>query len=166
MGCNKEVQEIMPSERIYTIRGTAPRALTHQKIQLSSFDPTAQYEIIDFKIMPGGTPSNTDCYGTVSMGKNDNIDPSDPDFSNQNEIAWAHHAVKSASAIPPEAPVISNYEVNDNKLFAYDIWLHTEDAVGTSNVNWFLRIKKYSTTAVSGSIASLRQNQYNDQENQ
>ena len=157
----------MPSERIYTIRGKSSGTLSHEKVQLSSFDPTAQYEIVEFKIMPAGVPVSTDCYATVSMGKNDNITPSNPDFSNQNEIAWAHHAVHQN--VPPgigESVKFYNYEVNDNKLFAYDIWLHTEDVLENEDVNWFIRIKKYSTTDVAGSIASLRQFQYNDQENQ
>jgi hypothetical protein len=155
----------MPSERIYTIRGIAPAATTHQKVQLSSFDPKAQYEILEFKIMPSDNPGNSNCYGIVSMGKNDNIDPSAPDFSNQNEIAWAHHSVETAGG-PGQSIKFYNYEVNDSKLFAFDIWMHTQDRIGTSRVNWFLRIKKYATDSVSGSIASLRQNQYNDQENQ
>jgi len=157
----------MPKERVYTIRGKAPAALTHQKIQLSSYDPKMMYQIIEFKVMPAGTPQNSDCYGTVSMGKNDNIDPTDPDFGNQNEIAWAHHAVRQP--VPPglaESVIISNYEVNDEKLFNYDIWMHTRDALNNEEVNFFLKILKYSVGAVEGSIGSLRQQQYNDQENQ
>jgi len=156
----------MPEERIYTIRGQSPSALTHTKVQLSSFDPTHQYLIMDFKIMPARAAA-TDAYGSISMGKNNNIDPSTPDFTNQNEIAWAHHTIWQS--VPPgigESFQISNYEVNDEKLFAYDIWMHTVDALGNSAVNWFLKIKRYTTTEVSGSIASLRQAQYNDQENQ
>ena len=158
----------MPSERIYTIRGKAPATLTHRKIQLSSFDPTKQYLIVEFKIMPAETATVTDCYGSISMGQNENIDPSDPDFSNQNEIAWAHHSLwQNGTALPGSESVIgSNYEVNDEKIFAYDIWLHTKDAMDNSEINYFLKIKKYNTDAVSGSISSLRQNQYNDQSNQ
>jgi len=158
----------MPESRIYTIRGKNPAALTHRKIQLSSFDPREQYEIVEFKIMPAGTPGQADCYGTISMGKNDNIDPSDPDFSNQNEIAWAHHSITQPTSPPAPgmAVMIYNYEVNDSKIFAYDIWLHTEEVASVEEVNWFLKIKRYKTTEVSGSIASLRQAQYNDQENQ
>jgi len=157
----------MPRERIYTIRGKAPAALTHQRIQLSSYDPKQMYQIVEFKVMPAGTPQNSDCYGTVSMGKNDNIDPTDPDFSNQNEIAWSHHAVRQP--VPPglaESVIISNYEVNDEKLFNYDIWMHTRDALNNEEVNFFLKILRYSVGAVEGSIGSLRQQQYNDQENQ
>jgi len=155
----------MPEERIYTIRGRNPSGTTHSKVQLSSFDPTDQYLIIDFKIMPADTATTTDCYGIVSMGKNDNIDPSDPDL---NEIAWAHHTLwQNGTALPgAESVTISNFECNDDKIFAYDIWLHTEDKLNNSEVNWFLKIKKYKTSPVAGSIASLRQNQYNDQENQ
>jgi len=158
----------MPEERIYTIRGKNPSTKTHTKVQLSAFDPTQQYVIVEFKIMPADTAATTDCYGSISMGKNDNIDPSDPDFTNQNEIAWAHHTLwQNGTALPgSESVTISNYEVNDTKLFAYDIWLHTEDKLNNSEVNWFLRIRRYKTTPVSGAIASLRQNQYNDQENQ
>ena len=95
------------------------------------------------------------------MGKDDSIDPSDPDFSDQNQIAWAHHSIRQP--VPPglgESSVISNYEVNDEKLFAYDLWLHTEDTKGANAVNWFLKIKRYGVNDVTGSIASLRQYQY------
>lgn len=162
----------MPSERIYTIRGKNPAGITHSKIQLSSFDPTQQYVIVEFKIMPAtdltlGSVA-TDCYGTVSMGKNNNIDPTEPDFTNQNEIAWAHHALwQNGTALPgSESIVSSNFECNDEKIFAYDIWMHTKDVMDNCDINYFLKIKRYNTTDVAGSIASLRQNQYNDQENQ
>ena len=151
----------MPSERIYTIRGQNSSSVAHRLIQLSSYDPTATYMIVDFKIMPAGTPTNSDQYGILTMGKDDNIDPSDPDFSDQNQIAWAHHSIRQP--VPPglgESSVISNYEVNDEKLFAYDLWLHTEDTKGANAVNWFLKIKRYGVNDVTGSIASLRQYQY------
>jgi len=162
----------MPSERIYTIRGKNPSAITHKKIQLSSFDPTDQYLIVEFKIMPAADLTLgsvvTDCYGTVSMGKNDNIDPSEPDFSNQNEIAWAHHTLwHNGTALPGSESVMqSNFEVNDDKIFAYDIWMHTVDVMDNCDINWVLKIVRYKVSEVTGSIASLRQNQYNDQENQ
>ena len=132
----------MPEERIYTIRGQNSSSVAHRLIQLSSYDPTATYMIVDFKIMPAGTPTNCDQYGILTMGKDNNIDPSDPDFSDQNQIAWAHHSIRQP--VPPgvgESSVISNYEVNDEKLFAYDLWLHTEDTKAAAAVNWFLKIK-------------------------
>jgi hypothetical protein len=158
----------MPSERVYTIRGKVPKALTHTKLQLSSYDPKSMYVIEEFKVMPAGSPTKADCYGTISMGKNDNIDPSDPDFSNQNEIAWAHTGIwQTGTALPAsEGVVISTQEINDEKLFNYDIWLHTEDNVGAEEINYFIKIRRYKTGAVEGSIGSLRQYQYNDQENQ
>ena len=155
----------MPKERIYTIRGKQPAATTHTKIQLSSHDPKAMYVIEEFKIMPAGNPGNSNVYGIISMGRNDNIDPSDPDFSNQNEIAWAHHSVRGLGGLG-ESIQFFNYEVNDEKLFNYDVWLHTQDRVGNSEVNYFLKIRKYSVDSATGSIGSLRQYQYNDQENQ
>ena len=158
----------MPSERIYTIRGRVGPSLTHTKLQLSSYDPKAMYVIEEFKVMPAGTPTRSDCYGSISMGKNDNINPSDPDFSNQNEIAWAHTAVfQNGTALPgTESVVISKQEINDEKLFNYDVWLHTKDALDQEDVNYFVKIRRYSTSEAAGSIGSLRQYQYNDQENQ
>jgi hypothetical protein len=158
----------MPSERIYTIRGQSPAAtLTHEKLQLSSFDPKMSYQIVEFKIMPAGSPTNTDCYGTISMGKNDNIDPSNPNFTNQNEIAWAHHTVQQP--VPPgiaESVTTSYWDLVDEKLFSYDIWIHTIDTLGAENINWYIKIRKYSVSANTGSVTSLRQYQYNDQQNQ
>ena len=152
----------MPEDRIYTIRGQNPAGVTHRKIQLSSYDPKAEYQIIEFKLMPAGTAVNADCFGVITMGKNSSIDPSDPDFADQNQIAWTHHTVKTP--VPPgvgESSVISNYEVNDEKIFAYDVWLHTEEAKGAVAVNYFIKIRRYHVGDVTGSIASLRQFQYN-----
>jgi len=157
----------MPEERIYTIRGKRPAALSHHQLQLSSYDPKRMYQIVEFKIMPAGNPTQADCYGIISMGKNDNINPSDPDFSNQNEIAWAHHSV--TQTVPPgigESVSFYNYEINDEKLFNYNIWLHLEDQMGNEEVNYFLKIKRYDVGSVVGSIGSLRQNQYRFQEEQ
>ena len=145
-------------ERLYTIRGRNGPSLTHHKIQLASFDPTKQFAIVKFAIMPGGTPQQSDCSGMITMGQDDTINPSDPDFGNQNQIAWAHHTVRQPS--PPgigESVALYNYELIDIKLFAYDIWLHTVDTLGNESVNWYLEIKKYSTSDVAGSITSLRQ---------
>ena len=157
----------MPEDRIYTIRGKNPSALTHKKVQLSSYDPKAQYQILEFKVCPAGAPTNSDCYGSISMGKNNNIDPTDPDFRNQNESAWHHQAVRQP--VPPgiaESVIISDWGLLDEKLFAYDIWVHTKDNLGAEEVNWFIKIKRYSGNPVAASVASLRQYQYNDQENQ
>jgi len=153
----------MPESRIYTIRGQNPATATHTKIQLSSFDPEAQYQILEFKIMPAGTPVNSDCSGIVTMGKDDTVDPSDPDFSNQNQIAWAHHTVRQP--VPPgvaESVSLYNFDFVDEKLFAYDIWIHTEDSLNAKAVNYYLKIIRYDVRAVAASIASLRQAQYND----
>jgi len=157
----------MPEDRIYTIRGKNGSGLSHTKVQLSSYDPQAQYQILEFKVMPAGAPTNSDCYGSVSMGKNNNIDPTDADFKNQNEIAWSHHSV--IQRVPPgigEGVNISYWDLVDEKLFAYDVWVHTKDQLGNEEVNWYLKIKKYYVKPVAASIASLRQFQYNDQENQ
>ena len=157
----------MPSERLYTIRGKSPAALTHEIIQLSSYDPRMQYQIVEFKVMPAETATVTDCYGTISMGANSNIDPTKPNFANQNEIAWSHQAYwQNGTALPgSESIVVSDFSLTDEKLFAYDIHLHTKDAMDNSEINWFILIKKYYVSADTGSIASLRQFQYNDQEN-
>ena len=148
----------MPEERIFTIRGKQPAALAHKKIQLSSADPRAQYSIIEFKIMPAGTPLNSDQYGIITMGQNNNIDPSDPDMGDQNKIAWAHHSVNQP--VPPgiaESVKIYNYEVLDEKLFAYDVWLHTEDVLNAEEVNYMIKFKRYSTNVEAASISSIRQ---------
>jgi len=154
----------MPEEGIYTIRGKNSPSKQHKRIQLSRFLPTDQYVIVEFKIMPQGERI-TDAYGTISMGKNDSIDPAAPDFSNQNEIAWAHQLQwQNGTALPgSESFVLSNYEVNDDKIFAYDIWIHTVDVLDNSDINWMLKVRRYHVSEVTGSIASLRQNQYNQQ---
>lgn len=158
----------MPSQRTYTIRGQNPATATHRKIQLSSYDPEAQYQIVEFNLWPaakaGITATNADLWGIITMGKNDTLDPTDADFTSQNEIAWAHHCMSTDSTIPPTGPVISNSEINDDKLFAYDIWLHTEDSLGNSPVNYMLKIIRYDVSSVPASIASLRQYQYNPTE--
>ena len=92
------------------------------------------------------------------MGENDNIDPSDPDFGDQNQIAWSHAAVRQP--VPPgiaESITMSRDDIIDDKLFAYDLWLHTEDAVNAESVNWMIKIMRYKTSATAGSISSLRQ---------
>lgn len=158
----------MPKERVYTLRGKQSSVIAHTKIQLSSYDPKAMYVVEEFKIMPaadlalGSVP--TDCYASITMGKDDNIDPSEPNFSNQNEIAWAHHALwMNGTALPgSESVVSSNYEVNDEKLFNYDVWLHTLDVMDNCDINYFIKIRRYGLSAVEGSIGSLRQYQYNN----
>jgi len=152
----------MPEERTFTIRGQNPAATTHTKIQLSTHTPMNQYLIVDFKIQPAGTPTNSDCYGIITMGKDDAIDPSDPNYADQNEIAWSHSSVRQP--VPPgiaESVSFYNDSLHDIKLFAYDIWLHTEDALNAEAVNYYIVIKRYRTSAEAGAITSLRQYMYN-----
>lgn len=151
----------MPEERLFTIRGKQPAALTHKKIQLSSYDPTHQYLIVDFQIRPAGgflSATNTNCFATLTMGENNNIDPSSPDYADQNEIAWAHASVRQP--VPPglgESVNFFNDSVLDDMLFAYDLWLHTEDTLAAEEVNYMIKIMRYKTDATTGSISSLRQ---------
>ena len=148
----------MPEERLFTIRGKKPSSVKHSKLQLSSYDPTHQYLIVDFKVRPAGSPLNSDCYGILTLGEDNSIDPSDHDFSNENQLAWAHSSVRQT--VPPaigESIEFYNDSVIDDKLFAYDLWLHTEDAVGAEEVNFMVKIVRYKTSATAGSISSLRQ---------
>ena len=95
------------------------------------------------------------------MAENTAIDPSDPNFSDQEQIAWAKYArFLDAGAPAPgvdKSPIASESSLVDDKWFNYDLWVNTEDAMANSAINWFVRIAKFDTSDVSGSISSLRQ---------
>ena len=96
------------------------------------------------------------------MGKNDGLDPMTPNFGNQNELAWATYSVRQP--VPPGiGESFLSYETHlaDIKLFAYDVWLHTEDSLGNSDVNWYMEIERYITSKEAGSISSLQQHLVN-----
>jgi hypothetical protein len=152
----------MPSTRIYTLRGQQPAAQGHVKIQLSEFEPTHQYAIREFRVYPANLQVSSHIGGTITMGKNDGLDPMTPDFGNQNELAWAQYSVRQP--IPPGiGESFLSYETHlaDIKLFAYDVWLHTEDSLGNSDVNWYMEIERYTTSKEAGSISSLQQHLVN-----
>ena len=145
--------------RTFIIRGKAPATETHTRIQLSSYDPTVQFQVVDFRIAPAGNPSNTNQYGVLTLNRDDNKDPTDWNWSAQREIAWAHTTVESPN--PPDVgQSIKLYEYNSadvDKWFNYDIWCHTIDRLGVNEVNYMIKIYKKKTSAEAGSISSLAQ---------
>jgi hypothetical protein len=145
--------------RTYTIRGKAPAAQTHTKIQLSSYDPKMQYKIVEFRIAPAGNPTQFNGYGILTVNAQDGLDPKDWNFAAQNQIAWAHNTVRQP--VPPGiGESISMYEQNFSdydRWFNYDIWLHTEDQTGNEEVNYYIKIYKQDTSAAAGAISSLSQ---------
>ena len=151
----------MPEERLFTIRGKAPAAATHRKLQLSSYDPTHQYLVVDFQIRPAGAPTQSNCYGILSLGRDDTIDPRDPNFGNSNQIGWARSSVclNPTVPVPGVAESIQTFSdsVLDDMLFAYDLWLHTMDDSDAEEINYMVKIMRYKTSATAGSISSLRQ---------
>jgi hypothetical protein len=153
--------------RTYTIRGKHATGASHTKLQLASYDPTVQYQIVEFKIMPAsvGAPSSgpdvCDCNGILTLNRQDSIDPLEPNFERQTELAWARYSV-SDSNNPPSPGVdnnvgLYNSEIVDDRWFNNSIWCHTQDRLGNVEVNYFVRILKIKTTEVAGSISSMRQ---------
>ena len=108
--------------RVYTIRGKAPAARTHSRIQLSSYDPTTQYKIIEFKVVPAGNPSQTNSFGILTINEQNSLDPRDFDFAAQSQIAWSHTSVRQS--VPPGiGESIQMYEqhyADYDRLFNYD----------------------------------------------
>jgi hypothetical protein len=152
----------MPREKYYhrefTLRGKNTAAQSHNHLQLSSYDPKAQYEIVEFYVSSANTDLASNCTGTLTLGKDNTIDSSVPDFSDDNQFAWSHYV--AWQNVPPgigEQFIISKNSTKDDILFNYDVWLHTKDNVGVSDVNWFIKIREYRTSAEAGSISSLRQ---------
>ena len=145
--------------RTFIIRGKAPAAETHTKIQLSSYDPTVQYQIVDFRVSPAGNPAQSNCYGVLTLNKDDGKDPKDWNWSRQREIAWAHSSV--TQSVPPgigeSIQLYEQYYADLDKWFNYDIFCHTEDATGNEEVNYMIKIYKRETSAAAGSISSLSQ---------
>jgi hypothetical protein len=152
----------MPREKYYhrefTLRGREKAAQSHNLLQLSSYDPTAQYEIVEFYVSSANTDLASNCTGTLTLGKNNSLDSTTPDFNDDNQIAWSNY--QAWQNVPPgigEQFIISRNSTKDDILFNYDIWVHTKDNVGVSDVNWFIKIREYRTSAEAGSISSLRQ---------
>jgi len=145
------------SSRTYTIRGKHPSGASHTKLQLASYDPTVQYQIIEFKIMPAGG-RQCDLNGILTLNRQDSIDPTTPNFERQTELAWARYTVHQG--VPPgigESFDLSHSEIVDDRWFNYNIWIHTEDALAAEEINYFVRILKIDTSETAGAISSLRQ---------
>jgi len=149
--------------RTFTLRGQSPAAATHTKLRVSQYDPTVQFQVVEFKIMPAeaSTTEGSDCSGILTINENAILDPSDADFSDQGQIAWAKYTRYLSEGAPApgvdKSPIITQHDIVDSKWFNYNLWVHTEDAMLNSAVNWFIRILKVETSEVAGSISSMRQ---------
>jgi len=152
----------MPDPRIFTVRGQVPAAEKHTKIQLSMFEPTHQYQIIEFKITSAALNVVATPNAILTMGRADATDPNSPDYADQNQLAWANYYTwRTGTALPGSETLVTSYNGQiDDKLFAYDLWLHSEDKEDNANINWFIKVLRYETTEVMGSITSLRQHLY------
>ena len=150
----------MPSERLYSIRGKAKGSLTSQqtKIQLSTYSPSKQYEIVEFKITPAVAGTGCDLFATITKGRKEGTEPDKPNFADQNEIAWTNYSKELQLS---NGGVQSTTSTIDYTVVHYDIWLYTVDGtagvLSPMDINYFLLLKTWDTSKEAGAVSSLRQ---------
>ena len=144
---------------MFTYRGVAPATERHEQLQFSVKSPNRQYAIVDFQVRPQSLELASTCSGILTMSKNDNIDPLVPTYSDNSEIAWAKSSTDIS--VPPalgEVPsFFSDSVVDQDRLFNYDLWLHTQEVTGNVQINWIITLAEFRTTSKTGAISSLRQ---------
>ena len=166
MGNNKE-KEIMAKpeqlRRIFNMSGKVPNAgtstPTHKRIQVGWPKADYSYAIVEFRVYPSNTNVNAQLNGTITLAKDDNLDPSTPNMDNTNELAWATY--NQQQGVPPgigESLTISTTGlIDDENYFDRNIYLHAVDEAGTQDINYWIKLAEFRTKPEVGGIIMLRQ---------
>jgi len=131
----------------------------HKRIQIGWPKADYSYAIVEFRVYPSNMVGgiNSALHGTITLAKDDTLEPASPDFSNTNELAWS----SSINGLSPgiTGPLgVTEFSLNDDEnYFDRNIYLHTVDEVGTQDVNYFLKIAEFRTKPDVGAIVMLRQ---------
>ena len=149
--------------RTFNMSGKLPSAgksvPTHKRIQVGWPKADYSYAIVEFRVYPSNTNVNAQLAGTLTLAKNDSLEPGSPNMDDTNQLAWStynqHHGV------PPgvgEANVISESGlIDDENYFDRNIYLHGVDEQGTQDINYFIKLAEFRTKPDVGAIVMLRQ---------
>jgi len=148
-------------KRIFNMSGRMADG-EHRQLQIGQMHMETAFVILDFKVWPTETDRNCQLNGTLTMKRDDAIDPSEPSFKDTNQFAWTSYNICDTNVIPapgitPCSIISSGTHIDDEKYFAQDIHVHTNDAVGTQGINYWIKIAEFDTPPDVGSLIQLRQ---------
>lgn len=149
--------------RIFNMSGKLPinttRAPVHKRIQVGWPKATYSYAIVEFRVYPSAMGTNTQLNATLTLAKDDSLDPTNPNMDNTNELAWA--TFNARQPVPPgvgEGLVTSETGlIDDENYFDRNIYLHGCDEVGTQDLNYWIKLAEFKTRPDVGAIVMLRQ---------
>lgn len=149
--------------RIFNMSGKLPNAgksvPTHKRIQVGWPKANYSYAIVEFRIYPSNTNVNAQLNGTITLAKDNDLDPTTPNMKNTNELAW--YTYNQQQGVPPgvgESLVIStNGLIDDENYFDRNIYIHASDEQGTQDMNYWIKLAEFKTKPDVGGIVMLRQ---------
>jgi hypothetical protein len=163
MGNIKE-KEIMPKDRIYTLRGKLDATSTvHEQLPLLFKTANYLYEVIDFKVYPDDVNSPDIVTGTLTRSQADTTDPTDLSIADNNVVAWAQ-AIRYQAVPPPAGEVLQgvSYDsfVDAEQTFGTDLWVHLA-SVARTNVNYYIVLRRVKVSNAGAVADDIEQYQIN-----
>lgn len=129
----------------------------HKRIQVGWPDATYSYAIVEFRVYPSNAKVNSSLHGTLTLAKDDTLEPAEPSFKDSNQLAWSSSINGIAPAITGPLGVTEFSLIDDENYFDRNIYLHTVDEVGTQDVNYFIKLAEFRTKPDVGAIVMLKQ---------
>ena len=132
---------------------------THHRLSIGHMKTDKVYAVESFRVYPSVTNVNSQINGTLTLTRDDNIEPKNPNFSDTNQYAWSSYNIHAP--VPPgvtESFTISqSSHVDDEKYFKMDLHLHVVDENSAGDINYFVKITEYDAPPAVDSIVQLDQ---------
>ena len=147
--------------RVFNMTGRIPNGgastPSHKRIQVGWPKADYSYAIVEFRVYPSNTAVNSSLHGTLTLAKDDSIEPATPNFDNTNELAWSssYNGITAGLTGPLSIDEVSLND--DENYFDRNIYLHAVDEVGTQDINYFIKLAEFRTKPDVGAIVMLRQ---------
>lgn len=129
----------------------------HKRIQVGWPDATYSYAIVEFRVYPSNAKVNSSLHGTLTLAKDDTVEPAEPSFKDSNQLAWSssYNGITAGLTGPLNTTEVSL--IDDENYFDRNIYLHTVDEVGTQDVNYFIKLAEFRTKPDVGAIVMIKQ---------
>jgi len=151
----------LKEKRIFNMSGRLADG-EHRKLQIGQMHMETAFVVLDFKVWPTNTSTNSQLNGTLTLKGDDSIVPSTPSFKDTNQFAWCSYNVSDPNVHPgvgvqPAFVITQSTHIDDEKYFAQDIHVHGDDSAQSQGINYWIKIAEFSTPPDVGSLIQLRQ---------
>ena len=152
----RKVRTFNMTGRIGGISRSTPKS---KRLHIGDMSSGKVYAVLDFRVYPADTYTGCQLNGTLTMKEESTTDPRTPDFSNTGEIAWSSYnqTLANTGVGNTNLNISETSHRDDEKYFAKDVILTVTDEEGTQDINYYVKIGEFDSSADVSSIVQLNQ---------